>query len=579
MQVSLKRMALIFSIGLILILSLLLVWGCFTLGKEKRPVEWNLSPEAEKIYYYLSLEQASRSGNIEEVKEAVKGLCEVAPSPQTYLEGAAFLLYRGEKQLALEIAEKGLALYPNDPQLILLLAEIYIVHKQNDKAITMLTSYVKANPEKGDIAIRLAELLLKVKRYKEANDVLQAIPQNTFTEEGPESGTVKLRSTPFYQYTKARALLGMGQTAQAETLLKSAVKEEPEFIEAWAELAFLMEKNGRLAEALELYQSMLDLDRENISIWLRIVSINLKLNQVQRAYTTVEQGPPELSFLMPAGTLFMNEKLYPQAESIFLKVVQLPSAPDEAFLYLSLVAYEDGQKVDQAVAYLDMILQDSPIYERATLLKIQTYSDVGRWDDALNVARSAKADFPAQRSFWQSEAVVLHQKGNDSEAEAVLNEALKRFPNDAELMFAKGAFYDQIGRKPEAFQVMEEIIKTHPDDAPALNYIGYTLAEKNEELDRAYTLITKALQVDPENAHIIDSLAWVQYRQKNYQAAWDTIVRAIGYEPKEAAIWEHYGDIALELKKIKEAKDAYKKALQLKPENPKEIEQKLNALN
>ena len=578
MQVSLKRMTLVFITGLLLILSLLLVWGCFGLGKEKSSAEWKLTPEAEKIYYYLSLEQASRSGNIEEVKKAVIGLCEVAPTPQTYLDGAAFLLYRGEKQMALEIAEKGLALYPNDSQILLLLAEIYIVHKQNDKAISLLTSYVKANPKKGDIAIRLAELLLKARRYAEANAVLQAIPQNTYTEEGPEAGNVKLLSTPFYQYTKARALAGMGQTDQAEALLKSAIKEEPEFIEAWAELAFLLEKNGRLAEALELYQAMLDLDRENASIWLRIVNINLRLNQVQRAYATVEQGPPELSFLMSSGTLFMNEKLYPQAESIFLKLVQLPSAPDEAFLYLSLIAYEDGQKVDQAVAYLDMILPDSPIYERATLLKIQTYSDVGRWDDALNVARNAKSDFPSQRSFWQSEAVVLHQKGNNTEAEAVLNEALKRFPNDAELMFAKGAFYDQIGRKANAIQVMEEIIKVHPDDAPALNYIGYTLAEKNEQLDRAYELISKALQVDPENAHIIDSLAWVQYRQKNYQAAWDTIIKAIGYDPKEAAIWEHYGDIAVELNKIKEAKSAYKKALELKPENPKEIEQKLNVL-
>ena len=160
----------------------------------------------------------------------------------------------------------------------------------------------------------------------------------------------------------------------------------------------------------------------------------------------------------------------------------------------------------------------------------------------------------------------------------MLNEALTRFPNDSELMFAKGAFYDQIGRKSEAIQVMEDIIKIYPDDAPALNYIGYTLAEKNEQLDRAYTLISKALQVDPENAHIIDSLAWVQYRQKNYQAAWDTIIRAIAYEPKEAAIWEHYGDIAKELNKNKEAKEAYIKALELKPENPVEVERKLNAL-
>ena len=578
MHVSLQRMALVFSLGLVLLLSLLFVWGCFTLGKEKDPVDWKLTPEAEKIYYYLSLEQASRSGNIEEVKAAVKGLCAVAPSPQTYLDGAAFLLYRGEKDLALEIAEKGLALYPTDSQLTLLLAEIYIVHKQNDKAINMLSGYVQANPEKGDIAIRLAELLLKMKNYAEANKVLDAIPENALSEESAETSNIKLRSTPFFQYTKARALAGMGQTAQAESLLRAAVREEPEFIEAWAELAFLLEKTGHLAEALEIYQSMLDLDRENNSIWLRIVSLSLKLNQASRAYATVQQGPPVLSFLMPAGNLFLDEKLYSYAESIFLQAAQLPSAPDEAFLYLSLVAYEDSHNVDKAVAYLDMILPDSAIYERATLLKIQTYSDVGRFDDALRVIRNAKQEFPAQRSFWQTEAAVLHQKGDTHGAEAVLNEALAKFPNDAELMFAKGAFFDQIGRKAEAMQVMEQIIKIYPDNSPALNYIGYTLAEKNENLDRAYALITKALQFDPENAHIIDSLAWVQYQKKDYPAAWDSIIRAIGYAPTVPEIWEHYGDIAHKMDKITQAREAYKKALELKPENAAEIERKLKAL-
>lgn len=573
----LKRSVPIVILGLVL-LFFCHAWGCFTANKYKGGGDWQLSPGAEKIYNYLSLEQDSRSTDIEQVKKAVKGLCELDPSPETFVNGAAMLLYRGDKSAALDIAQQGLLLYPENSRLILLVAEIHILNRQNDKALSLLSVYVKNHPDDVDIALRLAELFLKSRAFDRANEILDLIPDSAMASADSEAGSVRVKSTSGYLYIKGQALSGMGKYKAAEGFLRQAIEKDPDFLEARAELAFLLEKENRLAEALAEYRRMLELEDDNASIWIKLVSINLRLDKVDDAFAAVQAAPRTESFLMQSGSLFLNAKLYSIAEKIFLQAAALPNAPDEAFLYLSLTAFENGMNVDKAIAYLDMIQPDSEIYERATLLKIQTYSDVERLDDATNVADKAIKEFPDKRSFWQSKAALLHMQDKNDQAELVINEALKHLPNDAELLFAKGAFYDQTGRKAEAMQVMEDIIKIYPDDPAALNYIGYTLAERNEDLPRAYELISKALQGDPENTHIIDSLAWVQFQQGNYQAAWDTIIRSIGYDPKEPTIWEHYGDIARVLNKNDEAKKAYQKALEFKPDNADEIMKKLNSL-
>lgn len=48
-----------------------------------------------------------------------------------------------------------------------------------------------------------------------------------------------------------------------------------------------------LTGAVDIYKIMLDINSENPAIWLRLVQINLKLNQVQTALSIAEQGPED----------------------------------------------------------------------------------------------------------------------------------------------------------------------------------------------------------------------------------------------------------------------------------------------
>ena len=45
-----------------------------------------------------------------------------------------------------------------------------------------------------------------------------------------------------------------------------------------------------------------------------------------------------------------------------------------------------------------------------------------------------------------------------------------------------------------------------------MNDLGYLWADENQHLQRAYRMIQKAVEGDPDNAAYRDSLGWVLYR-------------------------------------------------------------------
>ena len=89
---------------------------------------------------------------------------------------------------------------------------------------------------------------------------------------------------------------------------------------------------------------------------------------------------------------------------------------------------------------------------------------------------------------------------------------------------------------------LRTLIKLHPDNAQAYNALGYSWADRNLHLNEALDLIQKALTLSPDDASIIDSLGWVQYRLGDNKDALDNLMRA--YELRgDAEIAVHLGEV------------------------------------
>ena len=109
--------------------------------------------------------------------------------------------------------------------------------------------------------------------------------------------------------------------------------------------------------------------------------------------------------------------------------------------------------------------------------------------------------------------------------------------------------------------------------------MGYTWAEQGTNLDQAEAMISRALELRPDDGYITDSLGWVYFmrarpllEQGNIEAARvlldravDELQRAAELTGGDPVISEHLGDAYLLLDQKERALSMYEEALQLAP--------------
>ena len=128
---------------------------------------------------------------------------------------------------------------------------------------------------------------------------------------------------------------------------------------------------------------------------------------------------------------------------------------------------------------------------------------------------------------------------------------------------------------PESEKYFKRVLELKPNDAPALNYLGYTYADKGIKLDEAEKMIEKALEIEPESGYYWDSLGWVHYRMGDLEKAKEELLKALGFLSTEGIIYDHIGDVYRDLGEIEKAREMWQKALENNTEKPEETKAKL----
>ena len=480
---------------------------------------------------------------------------------QIWLDGGVWLMSRKSPN-AVTYLEQALKAQPEDLSLNLLLAEALGDHGMAGRGADLMRAYLARHPGTLDARLELALLLVKEHEFSEAEKLLTDIPAK--------------ERTPLVDYYHAKALAGMERKAEAIPLLRRSVRGMPDFVEALAELAFLLEQEGELREARSTYEKLAKFQFSPQDVSLRLVNLSLRLKQPEKALQYINQGPDTIPFKLTAVTMLMDSRHYLQAERLLKQLTTREGAPDDVYLLLADLAYEQRRDLNMALSWLDKIPAGSPIAVRARLLRVQLLAEAGKPDAALELARASHKDFPRAAELRDVEIRLLARQKQIDAALAAARTAAAEWPDNTDLAFLLGSLLDENGKKQEALTVMEDILKKQPDNFQALNYVGYSLAEENRELDRALQLLTRADELAPDQSYIIDSLAWALFRAGKAEEALAKIRRAVSLEgPVDATIWEHYGDIARHLGHTAEARRAYQKALDLKPANADALRQRL----
>jgi tetratricopeptide (TPR) repeat protein len=165
-----------------------------------------------------------------------------------------------------------------------------------------------------------------------------------------------------------------------------------------------------------------------------------------------------------------------------------------------------------------------------------------------------------------AKAALLDDNGKTTEAIALLQLALERFPDHPGVRYQIALIQDKAGMTRESVKSFESLLKDRPEDASLLNALGYSLADRNQKLPRAESLIRKALEASPDNPAFLDSLGWVRYRRGDIPGGLPYLERAYRIFP-DAEIASHWGELLWNAGKQAEARALWARALARVPDS------------
>jgi tetratricopeptide (TPR) repeat protein len=254
-----------------------------------------------------------------------------------------------------------------------------------------------------------------------------------------------------------------------------------------------------------------------------------------------------------------------EARRRFGERLQRGQGSAESFFYLAVLAERRGEKDLALQSYERLVAAGGGLLPRvraATLLV-----EAGRKDDALalfdKVPPSGRND-PIDIAIARSN--VLRAAGDTRAALAAVDAALQRHPEHPQLLYHRAMLLELSGRTRDAVRGFERLLRDRPDDPTVLNALGYTLGDNRQQLRRAAELVERALVLAPDNAAIMDSVAWLRFRRGDARGALPLLERAYRIS-RDAEIAAHWAEVLWVLGEHGAARRVWAQALTRSPDS------------
>lgn len=348
---------------------------------------------------------------------------------------------------------------------------------------------------------------------------------------------------------------------EAETDFKAITSgENPTEFAVLAYGGFL-ERRGRKAEALALYDTALQRNPTNLS--LKTARSRAAAGKSAPPMPSIKEGAA-FALLAPAATM-ISAKQEPTGLAYLRLALRLDPNRNDAWLMLGDLLQSRGDTEGARAAYAKP-KANSAEFPAAQAKLAWSYQSAGDKEGALRLARTAAATGDPDGRLTLSDLL----RANEQYDEAIqiltglINES--KSPEWA-LYYARGQAYERSNRWTEAEADLVQALKMRPEEAEILNYLGYAWIDRGERLQEALGMVEKAVAANPRSGAIIDSLGWAHYRLGDYKKAVELLEQAVELEAGDPEINNHLGDAYWMVGRKDEAGFQWRRVLTLKPDD------------
>jgi tetratricopeptide (TPR) repeat protein len=551
---------------------LLLAGGCATAPTPLVATPWSLAEEAQ--WAFSSAQLADLTGHFDQAADLYRRALEHDPDSallRKYLVRDLIQLERyGEARQEYQFLVEQ---HPENFETQFILGQLCEAAGDTRLAETLYRSALAIQKDDAHLNTQLGRLLLKQDRIPEAVRLLRRA----------------LVLDPHHR--EARQLLVAyfqgSQPDQAEKWLREALELEPEDSDWLGQLAELLEREGRMAAAADLYLRLAEADPQALAAYRFLSVYYLKRSEWEKARWQLERllrlVPQDALGRRNLGLVLFNLGLREEAREQLNAVLATGQADALTHHLLGLIFQNEGLHYLAADAFQAALRLDAELVE-ARLGLTAAWLAVNERAKAEEAAEEGARLFPGNTQLQINYGLVLLRVNKPEAALTEFRSALHLASpaGRAQIYFHIGQAQMDLRRFEQAVAAWTTAVRLDPKLAEAYNYLAYTHAERGVNLAQARQWVRQALALEPDNPNYLDTLAWVEYQQGKYPKALETILSALRQyasrtEHVDPAVYEHLGDIYYQLQRYPEASQAWQSALKQNPEN-QQLKQKLRQL-
>ena len=401
----------------------------------------------------------------------------------------------------------------------------------------------------------LVDGLVKGWAYMGVGSVAKALEQ--FDAVADESG---LRG--FALYHKAMALAMVGDFEGADAIF---VQEEGRLTtmsrRAALARAQILSQLGRNEDALEMladtFPGVFDPGVTSVADRLAAGEM-LPFDHI----TSVPDGMAEVFFLIGAA---LSGEASGDYALIYARLAGFLRPDHIDSLLLSAEILDSLGQYDLAVETYKQVPQSSPDRHAAELGRAEALRRAAKPDAAIEVLDRLAQDFPNLPRVHSALGDLQRQEENYLAAVKAYDQALAFTEEDAQgrwfLFYARGISHERLDQWDRAEADFRAALALKPDQPQVLNYLGYSLVEKQANLDEALEMIERAVAARPDSGYIVDSLGWVLFRLGRYDEAVGHMEQAVELMAVDPVVNDHLGDVYWSVGRLREAEFQWKRAL------------------
>lgn len=377
---------------------------------------------------------------------------------------------------------------------------------------------------------------------------------------------------------RARLAHEAGQQQAATDEALAAHQLAPDNIEAvLASVQLLQSRPGGRQRAAVLLGNYLQKHPDDLRALKAQGLLQIASEQNDAAIATLSRvqslEPDNPATLYTLAQLHHQKRDYARATEALQRYVALPEDIERdngnAFLFLSEIAQKQNDQAG-AIQWLERVPTNSRVHFEAQLTRASLLARQSRPEAGLAALSSLKPRNLRETQLQTvTRAQILREAGRYQAAFDVLDRAIRQRKDDKDtidLLYDRAIAAEKVGRLDVLEKDLRRLIKLRPDDGNAYNALGYTLADHNQRLPEALTLIEKANQLNPGDPHIQDSLGWVYFRLGRTRDALD-VFRTLWQRSPDTEVGTHYGEVLWHAGQQDAARDIWRQCRQQDPDN------------